>query len=102
MSNANYGTSLNTPFNNLLPFKNHQESIFEVQYAGSDDGGFTLPDLVLPSPPASYSFPKYNIPTDNLMNAVDKVNDERWKNRGTVEGGTSYTSAIGQQKPFQG
>ncbi|WP_221452650.1 RagB/SusD family nutrient uptake outer membrane protein [Mucilaginibacter sp. FT3.2] len=94
MSNANYGTSLNTPFNDLLPFKNHQESIFEVQYAGTDDGGFTLPDLVLPSPPASYSFPKYNIPTDNLMNAVDTVNDQRWKNRGTVEGGTSYTSAI--------
>lgn len=94
MSNANYGTSLSTPFNDLLPFKNKQESIFEVQYAGTDDGGFTLPDLVLPSPPASYSFPKYNIPTDDLMNAVDKVNDERWKKRGDVEGGTSYTSAI--------
>ncbi|WP_221284511.1 RagB/SusD family nutrient uptake outer membrane protein [Mucilaginibacter sp. SP1R1] len=94
ISNANYGTGLNTPFNALLPFKNKQESIFEVQYAGTDDGGFTLPDLVLPSPPASYSFPKYNIPTDDLMNAVDKVNDERWKNRGAVEGGISYTSAI--------
>ncbi|SDD71546.1 Starch-binding associating with outer membrane [Mucilaginibacter pineti] len=94
ISNSNYGVGLTTPFNDLLPFKNKQESIFEVQYAGTDDGGFTLPDLVLPSPPASYSFPKYNIPTDDLMNAVDKVNDERWKNRGTVEGGVSYTSAI--------
>jgi hypothetical protein len=94
INNTNYGTGLTTPYPDLLPFKNHQESIFEVQYAGTDDGGFTLPDLVLPSPPASYSFPKYNIPTNDLMNSVDKVNDERWKNRGAVEGGISYTSAI--------
>ncbi|MBL4676426.1 MAG: RagB/SusD family nutrient uptake outer membrane protein [Mucilaginibacter sp.] len=94
LANGNYGTGLTTPYHDLLPFKNNKESILEVQFAGADDGGFTLPDLVLPSPPASYSFPKYNIPETDLINAADMANDERWKKHGDVEGGTDYTSVI--------
>jgi hypothetical protein len=94
IANTNYGTGLTTPYQDLLAFKNKQESILEVQFAGTDDGGFSLPDLILPSPPASYSFPKYNIPTDNLIAQADMVNDERWKKRGEVDGGTDYTSVI--------
>lgn len=94
ISNANYGSGLPTPFSSLFPYKNKLESIFEVQYAGTDDGGFSLPDLILPSPPASYSFPKYNRPTDELMNYVDTLNDLRWKQTGPVIGGNSYTSVV--------
>ena len=42
-------------FNELFPPENKIESIFEVQFAGAADGGFILPDLLLPSP-ASYVF----------------------------------------------
>jgi hypothetical protein len=94
IANNNYGTSLSTPYPDLFPFKNKKESILEVQFDGVNDPGLSLPDLLLPSPPASYSFPKYNIPDNDLISKVDKVNDERWKNRGEVEGGTSYTSVI--------
>lgn len=94
IANNNYGTGLTTPYQDLLAFKNKQESILEVQFAGVDDGGFSLPDLILPSPPASYSFPKYNIPEADLIAQADMVNDERWKKRGEVEGGTDYTSVI--------
>jgi hypothetical protein len=94
ISNSNYGTGLTTPFPDLFPFKNKQESIFEVQFSGADDGGFTLPDLVLPSPPASYSFPKYDIPTNELISYADTLNDIRWKRIGPVEGGISYASVV--------
>ena len=94
IANNNYGAGLTTPFQDLLAFKNKQESILEVQFAGVDDGGFSLPDLILPSPPASYSFPKYNIPEADLIAQADMVNDERWKKRGEVEGGTDFTSVI--------
>jgi len=71
-------------FNDNFPPKNKPESIFEVQYSGNNDGGFTLPDLILPSPPAVYSFPKFNIPTNELIQAMDTVNDSRWKFSGNV------------------
>jgi len=71
-------------FNDLFPPENKIESIFEVQFAGTADGGFILPDLLLPSPPATYSFSKFNIPTAELLAYADTVNDLRWKFTGEV------------------
>jgi hypothetical protein len=93
ITNPDYGT-LTTPWNSLFPFKNHQESILEVQYSGAADGGFTLPDETLPSPPATYSYPKFNLPTAELMSYVDTLNDIRWKRVGPVLGGVSYGSVL--------
>lgn len=93
IANSNYGT-LTTPWNNLFPFKNKQESILEVQFEGSADGGSTLPDENLPTPPATYSYPKFDVPTAELMSYVDTLNDNRWKRVGPVLGGISFGSAI--------
>lgn len=82
-------------FNGLFPPENKAESIFEVQFAGNADGGFVLPDLVLPSPPATYSFPKFNIPTNELIQYADTVNDLRWKFTGeTLPAGRNYASFV--------
>lgn len=93
LTSGNYG-ALTTPWNSLFPFKNKSESIMEVQYYGNPEGGFTLPDEILPSPPASYSYPKFNIPTSGLMSYVDTVNDIRFKRVGPVSGGISYGSVV--------
>ena len=67
-------------FNALYPAENRgAESLFEIQYAGSADGGNILPDLTLPSPLATYSFTKFNIPTAELITYADTINDARWK-----------------------
>jgi hypothetical protein len=72
-------------FNALYPAENKSaESLFEIQYAGSADGGNILPDLLLPSPLATYSFPKFNIPTAELLAYADTVNDNRWAFAGIV------------------
>ena len=79
------GVSLNGTFKSLYPAENKgPESLFEIQYAGSADGGNILPDLLLPSPLATYSFPKFNIPTADLIAAADTVNDKRWAFNGIV------------------
>ncbi|QKG51436.1 RagB/SusD family nutrient uptake outer membrane protein [Hymenobacter sp. BRD67] len=86
------GIALNSSFNSLYPAENKSaESLFEIQYAGNADGGNILPDLLLPSPLATYSFPKFNIPTANLISIADTVNDLRWAYAGTV------TAANGQR-----
>jgi hypothetical protein len=68
-------------FDALYPAENRgSESLFEIQYAGSADGGNILPDLMLPSPLATYSFTKFNIPTAELIAYADTTsNDTRWK-----------------------
>jgi hypothetical protein len=72
-------------FNGLYPAENKSaESIFEIQYAGNADGGNILPDLLLPSPLATYAFPKFNIPTTELLAYADTVNDNRWAFIGVV------------------
>jgi hypothetical protein len=72
-------------FNALYPAENKgAESLFEVQYAGNADGGNILPDLLLPSPLATYSFPKFNIPTAELIAYADTVNDNRWSFNGII------------------
>ncbi|MGI4738618.1 MAG: RagB/SusD family nutrient uptake outer membrane protein [Janthinobacterium lividum] len=77
--------ALNSSFNALYPAENKgSESLFEIQYAGNNDGGNILPDLMLPSPLATYSFPKFNIPTANLLTSADTVNDLRWAYAGPV------------------
>lgn len=68
----------------LYPPENKPESIFEVQFAGTTDGGFLLPDEILPTPPATYSYAKFNIPTTELLQYADTVNDTRWKFNGSV------------------
>lgn len=79
------GASLNSSFNALYPAENKSaESLFEIQYAGNNDGGNILPDLMLPSPLATYSFPKFNIPTAELISYADTVNDLRWAYAGNV------------------
>ena len=87
--------SLLTDFNSAFPADNKVESVFEVEYAGlSQDGGNTVPDLVLPSPPATYSFPKFMLPTSELISQADSNRDARWKNSGPVAGGRSYGSYL--------
>jgi hypothetical protein len=67
-------------FDALYPAENKgPESLFEIQYAGSADGGNILPDLTLPSPLATYSFTKFNIPTAELIAYADTTTDTRWK-----------------------
>ncbi|MGV3559632.1 RagB/SusD family nutrient uptake outer membrane protein [Larkinella arboricola] len=82
-------------FNALFPPENKPESIFEVQFAGNADGGFILPDLLLPSPPATYSFPKFNIPTNELIQSADTINDQRWKFTGeSIPAGRNHASFV--------
>jgi hypothetical protein len=79
------GVTLNSSFKSLYPAENKgAESLFEIQYAGTADGGNILPDLLLPSPLATYSFPKFNIPTRELLTYADTVNDRRWAFNGLV------------------
>jgi len=86
---------LSPTFNELFPPENKIESIFEVQFAGTADGGFLLPDLVLPSPPATYSFPKFNIPTAELLAYADTLNDQRWRFTGEVtQAGRNHASFV--------
>lgn len=103
-ANSVAGVSLNTLPNSLYPAENKgSESLFEVQYAGNLDGGNYFPDLVLPSPLATYSFPKFCIPTNELIAYADTTRangDRRWSNAGLVKAssgatvGRSYVSMI--------
>ncbi|MGA0557949.1 RagB/SusD family nutrient uptake outer membrane protein [Larkinella sp. VNQ87] len=89
------GYQLVPNFNALFPPENKPESIFEVQFAGNADGGFILPDLMLPSPPATYSFPKFNIPTNELIQSADTNRDLRWKFTGEVtSAGRNHASFV--------
>ncbi|QIX61465.1 RagB/SusD family nutrient uptake outer membrane protein [Hymenobacter sp. BT18] len=89
------GYTLVTPFKNLFPADNKPESILEVQNSGTADGNNILPDLLLPAPPATYSFPKFNIPTAELITlATSNANDKRWATIGPVTGGTDHASYI--------
>jgi hypothetical protein len=94
-------------FNSLYPANNNRgESVFEVQFSGSTDGGtfFTLPDVVMPAPPATFPFPKFNIPTlfvagnaaraTDLTSVVDTLNDQRWSYQGTVNAGRNHASYV--------
>lgn len=79
LASTNY--SFTPDFRSLFPVENQQESILEVQYTGTaNDGGNAMPDLMLPSPPASYSFPKFNIPTAEIVEYADTAttHDKRW------------------------
>ncbi|NML66339.1 RagB/SusD family nutrient uptake outer membrane protein [Hymenobacter sp. RP-2-7] len=103
-ANAVTGVTLNTTPNSLYPAENKgSESLFEVQFAGNSDGGNIVPDLSLPSPLATYSFPKFNIPTSELIAYADTTRangDRRWTNSGVVNAsngsrvGRSYVSMI--------
>ena len=100
--------ALNGSFNALYPAEGKgSESLFEIQYAGNADGGNILPDLLLPSPLATYSFPKFNIPSPGLLASMDTVNDRRWAYAGPVTAasgrlvGRSHVSYI-DGKPGRG
>ncbi|QKG55307.1 RagB/SusD family nutrient uptake outer membrane protein [Hymenobacter sp. BRD128] len=103
-ANSVTGAALATTPNSLYPAENRgSESLFEVQFAGNADGGNFLPDLLLPSPLATYSFPKFNIPTAELIAYADTSTangDKRWSYNGAVNAsngnrvGRSYVSMI--------
>ncbi|GAB3298821.1 RagB/SusD family nutrient uptake outer membrane protein [Hymenobacter tenuis] len=86
--------TLASSFKSLFPADNKSESLFEVQFAGNADGGNILPDLLLPSPPATYSFPKFSIPTAELIQFADTVNDARWKFQGLTNAGRDHGSYV--------
>jgi hypothetical protein len=91
------GASLATSFKSLYPAENqaqNTESLFEVQFNGTTEGNNIIPDLVLPSPPASYSFPKFNIPTAELISYADTVNDRRWAYIGRTNAGRDHGSYV--------
>jgi starch-binding outer membrane protein, SusD/RagB family len=90
------GYVLSPSFNTLFPADNKAESIFEIQFSGNTDGGtsHTMPDVVMPNPPATYAFPKFNLPTDNLLQAADTVNDLRWSYQGNVNAGRNHASYV--------
>lgn len=90
------GYSLAPSFNSLFPADNRGESIFEIQFSGNTDAGsfHTLPDVVMPSPPATYSFKKFNLPTTNLLQAADTVNDLRWSFQGNTNAGRNFASFV--------
>jgi hypothetical protein len=86
------GASLSSSFNALYPAENKgAESLFEIQFAGNADGGNLLPDEILPSPLATYSYPKFNIPTAELLSYADTVNDLRWAYNGPVTAASGKT-----------
>jgi hypothetical protein len=73
------------PFRSLFPAENKgAESLFEVQFAGTPDGQNLLPDEILPFPITTFSFSKFNLPTDELIAYADTVNDLRWAYAGDV------------------
>jgi hypothetical protein len=86
--------SLLANFKGLYPAENRSpESILEVQNQGNADGNNILPDLLLPTPPATFSFPKFNIPTAELLQYADtttyaagalKQTDKRWSRLSTT------------------
>ena len=49
----------------------------------------------MPSPPATYSFPKFNIPTAEWLTYADTLNDQRWKFTGEVtQAGRNHASFV--------
>ncbi|UOG77120.1 RagB/SusD family nutrient uptake outer membrane protein [Hymenobacter tibetensis] len=98
--------SLLANFKGLYPAENKaSETILEVQNQGNTDGNNILPDLLLPSPPATFSFPKFNIPTAELLQYADtssftatgtrKPNaDKRWTLVGRTNAGRDYASFV--------
>ena len=103
-ANSVTGVTLNGTFNSLFPAENKgSESLFEVQFAGNLDGGNLFADEILPSPIATYSYPKFCIPTNELIAYADTTRangDRRWSNSGVVNAnsgarvGRSYVSII--------
>lgn len=100
---------LNNSFRALFPAENKgAESLFEIQFAGTPDGGNLLPDEILPFPLTTYSFSKFNLPTASLIAYADTVNDQRWSFVGNVVNSTgrligrnhvSYIDARKNQAP---
>lgn len=88
------GYTLAGNFATLFPADNNPESILEVQNAGSPDGNNILPDLLLPNPPATYSFAKFNIPTGELLQYADTLNDNRWSFVGNTNAGHNHVSFV--------
>jgi hypothetical protein len=81
--------TLTSPFRALFPAENKSaESLFEIQYAGTLDGGNLIADEILPFPLATYSYSKYNIPSAELITYADTVNDQRWAYAGNIVGST--------------
>ena len=65
--------------------KNNDEVIFSIQYAGGIEGN-VFPELVLPTPEASFEFIKFNTPTPNSVDQFEV---------GDLRAGTSYVERNG-------
>ena len=68
--------------------KNNVESIFEIQYTGDAEGN-VFPELVLPTPEASFEFIKFNTPTPSSQ-AIFTDDDVRKASSFVVRNGTAY------------
>lgn len=68
--------------------KNNSETIFSVQYIGAAEGN-VFPELVLPTPEASFEFIKFNTPTPNSI-AQFETSDVRAATSFVERGGTNY------------
>ncbi|QLE01267.1 RagB/SusD family nutrient uptake outer membrane protein [Galbibacter sp. BG1] len=84
------GYSLLPVFENLFnqENQNNAEVIFAVQYAGGAEGN-VFPELVLPTPEASFDFLKFNTPTPN-SEAIFSSNDVRKATSIADRNGTLY------------
>ncbi|MGI4875442.1 MAG: RagB/SusD family nutrient uptake outer membrane protein [Janthinobacterium lividum] len=98
--------ALNASFKSLFPAENKgAESLFEIQYAGTADGNDLIADEVLPLPFATYSYPKFNVPTAELIAFADTVNDKRWAFNGAINSsagkyvGRDHVSYIDAKNP---
>lgn len=68
--------------------KNNAEVIFAVQYDGGQEGN-VFPELVLPTPEASFDFIKFNTPTPNSAQQFES-GDEREASSYVERNGTRY------------
>ncbi|WP_299767263.1 RagB/SusD family nutrient uptake outer membrane protein [uncultured Dokdonia sp.] len=71
------GFSLVSDFDTLFDQQNNDNSevLFAIQYAGAQEGN-VFPELILPTPEASFDFIKFNTPTPNSEMAFEN-NDVR-------------------------
>ncbi|MHA7060148.1 RagB/SusD family nutrient uptake outer membrane protein [Aquimarina sp. M1] len=68
--------------------KNNNEVIFAVQYNGAAEGN-VFPELVLPTPEASFDFIKFNTPTPNSQQQFE-IGDQREPSSLVERNGTRY------------
>ncbi len=89
-STMSRGFSLVTNFDDLFNQQNdnNSEVLFAIQYAGEQEGN-VFPELILPTPEASFDFLKFNTPTPS-SNSAFETNDIRLASSIVERNGTLY------------